>query len=272
MAGQSNGVPAIIKRKIHVVESGHHGGAWKIAYADLVTAMMAFFMMMWLINSTTEQQRIGIANYFNPTVVTRPTAAGGDGVFGGESIFDDKTLAAMETGQATGVAQVPDASAENAAAQNDTLKRLQSVLAGKGGESQTMERLLSHVVTKVTDEGLVIDVFDTQDSPLFEKDSATPTPTLAAISALLTDVMSATTNKIAVAGYVRSYPIMVLKNPSWDLSAGRAQAMRQLLDKAGITQNRIVRISGHADRKPATADPMAVRNNRVEVILLREDR
>jgi chemotaxis protein MotB len=71
---------------------------------------------------------------------------------------------------------------------------------------------------------------------------------------------------------VRTYPVTMIKNPTWDLSAARAQAMRQLLEQSGLDQDRIARISGHADRKPATANPMAARNNRLEVILLRQDR
>ena len=135
-----------------------------------------------------------------------------------------------------------------------------------------MQRLLSHVVTKVTDEGLVIDVFDTADSPLFDADSAQPTQTLAEIAALLAEVMAMTSNAVAVEGYVRTYPITLIKSPIWDLSAARAQALRQLLQQSGLDQSRIARISGHADRQPVTANPMAVRNNRVEVILLRADR
>ena len=271
MAGPTNGAPVIIKRKKNVVDGGHHGGAWKIAYADFVTAMMAFFMLMWLLSATTQEQRKGIADYFDPTAVHLRTAAGGEGVFGGESVQEDNTLAQTGTGQTSGTAAKSDAAA-SAAAQDAALKRLQSVLEGKGGESQTMQRLLSHVVTKVTDEGLVIDVFDTADSPLFDADSAQPTQTLAEIAALLAEVMAMTSNAVAVEGYVRTYPVTLIKSPIWDLSAARAQALRQLLQQSGLDQSRIARISGHADRRPVTANPMAVRNNRVEVILLRADR
>ena len=266
MAGQANAAPVIIKRKKYLVDGGHHGGAWKIAYADFVTAMMAFFMLMWLLSATTEEQRKGIADYFNPNALHVRTSAGGDGVFGGDSLLKDQSLAQSGTGQP------PKAAQADASGQLADLKRLQSVLEGKGGESQTMERLLSHVVTKVSDEGLVIDVFDTADSPLFENDSAVATQTLHALAALLSDVMAMATNPIAVEGYVRSYPVTLIKNPSWDLSTARAQVLRQMLVEAGLNQSRVARISGHADRKPVTANPMAVRNNRVEVILLRTDR
>ena len=79
MAGQSNAAPVIIKRKKIVQGGGHHGGAWKVAYADFVTAMMAFFMLMWLLNATTEKQRKGIADYFNPTIPINRISGGGEG-------------------------------------------------------------------------------------------------------------------------------------------------------------------------------------------------
>ena len=273
MAGQTNAAPAIIKRKKRVVAGRHHGGAWKIAYADFVTAMMAFFMLMWLLSATTEDQRKGIADYFNPAVHITNAASGGDSVLAGTSVFKDKTLAQTGIGQISGFAETSDGADTQAAVdQTAQYARVQSALQGKGGESQTMERLLSHVVSQVTDEGLVIDVFDTADSPLFAADTAKPTPTLVALCALLTDVAAMATNTIAVAGHVRSYPVVLVNNPVWDLSAARAQTMRLLLQKAGLDQGRITRISGYADRKPATANPMAVRNNRIEVILLRRDR
>ena len=88
MSTETNTRPLIIKRKKKVSGGdGHHGGAWKVAYADFVTAMMAFFMMMWLLNATTEQQRKGIADYFSPTIPITRISGGGDGSFGGESVF-----------------------------------------------------------------------------------------------------------------------------------------------------------------------------------------
>ncbi|MGV8988860.1 MAG: flagellar motor protein MotB [Cypionkella sp.] len=280
MAGQSNAAPVIIKRKKIIVGGGHHGGAWKVAYADFVTAMMAFFMLMWLLGATTEKQRKGIADYFNPTIPINRISSGGTGAFGGDTIFSDHTLAHNGSGQSAaspGEAEKSggvggDAAGQDAAAQDAQLKRLQSQLEGKGGESATMQSLLSHVVTKVSDEGLVVEIFDNASNPLFDEDTAEPTQTLKAISSLLTEVLGQTENQIAVDGYVHAYPVMIAKNPSWDLSASRAQVVRQLLENAGTPTNRISRVSGHADRKPVTADPTAVRNNRIEVVLLRKDR
>ena len=87
--------PIIIKRKKVVAGGGHHGGAWKVAYADFVTAMMAFFLLMWLLNATTEDQRIALATYFTPTISISNNSGGGDGALGGDTIFAEDTLTQM---------------------------------------------------------------------------------------------------------------------------------------------------------------------------------
>jgi len=279
MAGQSNVAPVIIKRKKIIQAAGHHGGAWKVAYADFVTAMMAFFMLMWLLNATTEKQRKGIADYFNPTIPVNRISGGGDGAFGGDSVFSEQTL--TQSGMGATAAQAADADKArgdiaggkaDAEAEKQVLQTVEKALTAQGGESMTMERLMRHIITRVTDEGLVIEVFDLPDAPLFAADTAEPSDALQGIAGLLAEVLALAENQIAVDGHVRSYPITLINNPSWDLSAARAQAMRGLLGDAGLPQDRIARISGHADRKPVTADATALRNNRLEVILLRQDR
>jgi chemotaxis protein MotB len=278
MAGQSNAAPVIIKRKKIIQGGGHHGGAWKVAYADFVTAMMAFFMLMWLPNATTEKQRKGIADYFNPTIPVNRISGGGDDMFGGDSSFSEDSKLKSGSGASQ---RMPTASnrakgetgvAETAAAEKAAMAQVESALQAHGGESMTMQRLLRHVVTKVTDEGLVIEIFDLQDAPLFVEDSSEPTGDTRKIAALLADVLNLTENKIAVDGYVRSMPVTLLHNPVWDLSTARAQGMRELLQGYGLASERMARISGHADHKPAVADPTARRNNRLEIILLRRDR
>lgn len=88
-----NLAPIIIKRKKVIMAAGHHGGAWKVAYADFVTVMMAFFMLMWLLNATTSTQRKGLADYFQPTIVMSRISGGGDGMLAGDSLFSDEGLA-----------------------------------------------------------------------------------------------------------------------------------------------------------------------------------
>ncbi|MEA5159247.1 flagellar motor protein MotB [Cereibacter johrii] len=278
MAGQSNAAPVVIKRKKVVQGGGHHGGAWKVAYADFVTAMMAFFMLMWLLNATTEKQRKGLADYFNPTIPMNRVSGGGEGAFGGNSVFHDQTMTQTGTGAANDRAAAElkargEMGQEGADA--DEQKRLEEVekmLKARSGESMTMQRLLRHVVTRITDEGLVIEIFDLPDVPLFFGDTDQPEAVLPQIARLLAEILPITTNRIAVNGHVRSYPITLIRNPVWDISAARAQRMRGLLESEGLPGERMQRVSGFADRKIVTPDPMAVRNNRLEVILLRRDR
>ncbi len=267
MAGRNNAAPVIIKRKKVSGGEGHHGGAWKVAYADFVTAMMAFFLLMWLLGATTEQQRKGVADYFSPVASISPSG-GGDNVLGGDSSFTQEAMAHNGTGVAGG--RDPNEMTEGQL--QEAKAGIDKALTAFGGESMTMEARLRHVVTRVTDEGLTIEIFDLEESPLFAADSAEPRPALREIVAMVAEILPITRNGIAVNGHVRAYPAPLRHNPVWDLSAARAGAVRALLEADGLPPARLRRVAGHADRKPVTADPMAIRNNRVEVVLLRRDR
>ena len=279
MGAHSNAAPVIIKRRKVISGGGHHGGAWKVAYADFVTAMMAFFMLMWLLNATTEQQRKGIADYFSPTIPINRVSGGGNGAFNGDSIFSEETLPkdgigasaehATREDKARGDSGTDDLDADNAALR-ELFEDLDERLRGHGGESAVMENQLRHVVTRLTDEGLVIELFDLEGLPLFEERSTVPRPLLHDLAVLVADAAGSVTNRVAVEGHVRAEPVMLLRNPVWELSAERAEVVRQLLDRAGLPAQRVRRVTGHADREPAVGDPMAVRNNRIEIILLRK--
>ena len=277
MAKQSNAAPVIIKRVKKVVGGGHHGGAWKVAYADFVTAMMAFFMLMWLLNATTEKQRKGLADYFSPTIPVNRASDGGDAALSGDSLFSEDTKSRNGTG---GISQLEVSGAKGNGGPAEqagkspeaALADLQEALTAKGGESMTMERALRHIVSRITDEGLVIEVFDLPDVPLFVGASDNPTPTLETIATILADVLAISTNPLAMNGHVRTYPITLIDNPTWDMSTARAQALRRAMERRGLPPSRAERVTGYADRKPATADRTAARNNRLEIVLLRTDR
>ena len=159
---QNDKRPIIIKRK-KIVAGGHHGGAWKVAYADFVTAMMAFFMLMWLLNATTEKQRKGIADYFNPTIPVNRVSGGGDGAFGGDSIFSEDTLVhngtgasqsrAMRERQARGVSGVTlDEDIQRAR------EGMEALLQGRTGDSLTLRG-----------ERNLVDLVDIEISPAAEQ-------------------------------------------------------------------------------------------------------
>jgi len=277
MSAQSNVAPTIIKRKKVVAGDGHHGGAWKVAYADFVTAMMAFFMMMWLLNATTEKQRSGIADYFTPTVPINRQSGGGEGMFNGNTIFSEDVLTQVGTGASQ--ARPTEANrargqmeAENQGASpedNSAFRQIEEALFSQSGESMVSDALMRHIITRVTDEGLVIELFDLERATLFEEGTDEPTQLMRDLAAMIQRVSGLVTNQIAVGGHVRANPVVQATNPVWSLSAARADRMRTLLKGSGMSSDRIRRVTGHADRTPVARDPMAIRNNRVEVIFLR---
>ncbi len=264
----SGNAPVIIKRKKVIQGGGHHGGAWKVAYADFVTAMMAFFMLMWLLNATTEQQRKGIADYFSPTIPINRISGGGEGMFGGDDIFSQAMLARSGDG---GIEAEAEGDAAGKAAEVAALQNIEEVLLGQGGESALAQQALRHIVTRVTDEGLIIEVFDLPDAALFKGDTAEPMPVTEEIAALLARLFVVVQNDVAITGYLRTQTVLLLDNPIWELSSDRAAAMRIMLEKGGLDPARIARITGAGDRNPATADPTMLRNNRLEIVLLRSD-
>ncbi len=272
MGAQSN-APIIIKRVKKGGGDGHHGGAWKVAYADFVTAMMAFFMLMWLLNATTEKQRKGIADYFSPTIPVNRVSGGGDGSFGGDSVFTEETLAQTgQGGKPVSPHSTPDGGLAAAETETAALEDLEAMLNGKGGESMVSEQALRHVLTRVTDEGLVVEIFDTEEERLFANGSAIPTPLMTELIGMMARVFVLVRNGVAVNGHVQAQPVVVAENTAWDLSGDRADAVRELLEAAELPGDRVQRVTGHADRKPGERNPMAVRNNRVELILLRSDK
>lgn len=260
---KSGTAPIIIKKVQGGGGGGHHGGAWKVAYADFVTAMMAFFLLMWLLNATTEKQRKGLADYFNPTVV-QSTRGGAQGPFGGEA-QEQQT----NSGQGAGASRDIRGGDARDATFEAMARQIQNELTGSGAESMQRTNLLKHVVTRMTDEGLVIELTDLTDEPLFVGDSAQPTPTMQELAGILAGVLGRVKNQLAISGHVRAYPEMLVHSPVWALSDARAHAVRNLLESARLDSARVQRVTAYADRRNRAVNPMDPNNNRIEVILLR---
>ncbi|MDJ1008251.1 MAG: flagellar motor protein MotB [Paracoccaceae bacterium] len=283
MSGPSN-APVIIKRKKVVAGGGHHGGAWKVAYADFVTAMMAFFLLMWLLGATNEKQRKGIADFFNPTVPVNKVSGGGDGAFGGDSVFTEQTLSRNGTGADSNRATEENASRGNIGpgvgqgaedgqtpgsdGEDAVFAELEQELAGIGGESMVTELLMRHVTSRITDEGLIVELFDREAAPLFD-DAGRPTTTLDNLVAGVADVFAQVGNGIAIQGHVAAVPVVARESRSWETSTERAGLVRELMEAQTIAPGRIQRVTGFADRRPVTTNPLSGRNNRIEIVLLR---
>ena len=210
----------------------------------------------------------------------RGASGGGDGAFGGESIFTEMTLPKNGTG-ATSPEKPIDGEAQgnigvgtsgpDKEGINELFKVVNAELMGRGGESMVMDNLKRHVTTRQTDEGMVIELYDVGDDILFEDGTDRATPLLKDLLEVIADATKIVVNRIAVSAHVRANPIVALENPVWDVSAQRATQTRIILERLRVDPMRIERVTGYADRKPAVTDLMAVRNNRIEITLLRQN-
>lgn len=282
MAAKNDNAPIIIKRKKVVKGGGHHGGAWKIAYADFVTAMMAFFLLMWLLNATTESQRRGLADYFSPTIPVYKVSGGGDGAFGGENTFSQEMMVQNGTGAAdmrasdnnkadgdTGVTPSDIVGGEEGVSELK-FTDIENMFRGDSGESTVADDLLKHVNTRITDEGLIIEVFDLPSSPLFIVNTEAPSDKMLLLLDMIADVIGIVSNSVAILGHTDE--VKLDGGDRFILSTQRAHFSRQRLASAGVSADRIARVAGYANRSPSQPSAGVIRNRRIEIILLRNAR
>ena len=251
---RNEGAPVIIRRKKVIAAAGHHGGAWKVAYADFVTAMMAFFLMMWLLNATTEDQRQGLADYFSPEIPISSESGGSRDVLSGDSLDSTDAL--------NGVAGSADDESE-------IIADLAARFDAESGESDVADRLLRHVRTRVTDEGLVVDIFSLPGAPIFSEDGSQPTPLMHELVGVVDDIFRMARNRVAIQGHVRTLPVVRRDRDDWAISRERAEVGRAFLADGATGESRIARVASFADTTPLHPDGMDLRNDRIELILLR---
>jgi chemotaxis protein MotB len=282
MAGDAKKLqPIIIKR---VKKGGHaaHGGAWKIAYADFVTAMMAFFLMMWLIGSTTEGDRKGIADYFS-TPLKLTMLGGGSGAGDSSSVVkgggQDFTRSVGQVKQ--GDVEAPTRSvnlqalkAEQVRAERARLEKLKEDIERKIDSNEKLRALKSQIRLDMTREGLRIQIVDANNRPMFASGSAVVQPymrdLLQEIGTILTDVP----NRLTLEGHTDSqvFGNGVLGYTNWELSADRANASRRELMVGGLPEARVMRVQGLAASVPFDKnDPVAPVNRRISIIVMNRD-
>ncbi len=268
--------PIIVKKVIVSGGDGHHGGAWKVAYADFVTAMMAFFLLLWLLGSTTEDQRKGLADYFTPTLVhVREQSAGSDGLLGGSSLTDvDNYPHAMgQTG--TDAITIPrDAQGGPMEGGADEAERrrmqIQEQIEQDMLEVMRLRRLVRQVRVLNTPEGIRIDLVDDADFSMFHLSSTVLTPEARQLLGIIADAVGEQSGELVVRGHTDALPWRegVAAN-NWSLSTGRAEATRQEMLRAGMPESRFARIEGVADRELLIRDnPADPRNRRISILLL----
>ena len=274
---------------------GHHGGAWKVAYADFVTAMMAFFLLMWLLNATSQEQRLGIANYFNPVTVTTVNISGSGGVLGGTTAGPDGALEKNSTTMSVSPSMTPPqdtmdgpdadypASAREVAEdkkldeliakkEEEEFKRVEESLREKVNADVELSKLSENLIIERTPEGLRIQIIDQDKVEMFAVGSAQMFDYTKKILTKVAEVVGQLPNKIAISGHTdgRQYsPNATYTN--WELSSDRANAARRALVQANIPESRIARVVGRADREHLIPnDPMDAKNRRLSIVILTE--
>ena len=270
--------PIIVKKIIADAHGGHHGGAWKVAYADFVTAMMAFFLLLWILGATTEKQRKGIADYFAPTLVEmREKSAGSNGPFGGDSVIakDNYPHKAQQTGT-RGITIPKDATggAKEGAAALRTRDRarfqaLKAKLEMRIRTDPSLRRLERNVRFTETREGLRIDLVDEADFSMFAIGTNGLLPDALKLMGEVAKVIDGVSNAVIVRGHTDALPYAAGRTTNnWTLSTARAEATRQALNERGLSSDRFARIEGVADREPyVPEDIYDPRNRRMSITL-----
>lgn len=275
-----DGEPLIVVRRPRRRRHGHHGGAWKVAYADFVTAMMAFFLVMWLIGVGTRQQRAAIAEYFkNPSMAPGTASVAPPGKLGPGGASDSmiKLGGAMDLSHGPGkdrhAAARMDAKEVAKLAREQEKARLENLMQQLHAaieKSQALEPFKDQLLLDITPEGLRIQIVDKQNRPMFDTGSATLEPYTVAILHELAGFIDQAPNRISISGHTDDAPYSGTRGYSnWELSADRANAARRALLEGGLAGDKVARVVGLADIVPFDkANPSDPINRRISIILM----
>jgi chemotaxis protein MotB len=282
MAGDG---PLVIKRIKKSGGEGHHGGAWKVAYADFVTAMMAFFLLMWLINTTTPEQKRGIADYFAAQNISKSSSGAGgilDGtVFGAEGSRAGGAMTSMTAQQTPPRPQEETRStsegelksgATDAQMPNREFEQAEISLRQAMQQMPDIAELSRNLIVNETEEGLNIQLVDQEGLAMFEPGTATPLPRTRALLQQVARIIDRLPNRVAITGHTDAANFTAPGGvTNWELSAARANAARAVLASQGIGSDRIFEVSGKAGTDPLLPnDPYASSNRRISILLMRE--
>jgi len=280
--------PIIIK-KVKKSGGGHGGGAWKIAYADFVTAMMAFFLLLWLLNSVTQEQLEGISNYFAPVSTSKSTSGSG-GILGGKTLGEQGAMEQSASRPSVTVDLPPPKSGatdlqtnQDAGATQDNLEQLQQQKEEQ--QFQEAEKSLNTAIQGIpqlkdlakslliddTPEGLRIQLVDQEGLAMFPSGASDMYLHTRKVLELVAKVINKMPQKIAISGHTDATKFVNGSGyGNWELSADRANDARRVLRELDVPDDRIARVVGRAATDPLMPeDPTNARNRRLSIVLLR---
>ncbi len=279
--------PIIVKKIIQ--GGGHHGGAWKVAYADFVTAMMAFFLLLWLLNVTTAEQKNGIADYFAPNPRIAENKSGAGGIMGGLTVSPEGQMTSDV--QPMAQQQIADPAIRKQDGDTDPDKLEEEELRKELRERENarfeqaaqeikntientpdLQELAKQIMVDITPEGLRIQLIDEDGNPLFPSGSANMFDKTRALLDKLAQVILSTPNEISIRGHTDGVPYGPgATYTNWELSGDRANASRRVLKQSGVPESRLNNVVGKADKDHLFENPEDPRNRRISIILLREE-
>lgn len=260
----------------------HHGGAWKVAYADFVTAMMAFFLLMWLLNVTTQEQKDLISDYFNPShPQVSDSKSGAGGILGGLTMSPEGAMASdknpmipLQVNQQrkrgaeakSKVNQIKE-KAEQKRFENAAEKIKQAIQ-----ENPKLAKLKDNILIDITPEGLRIQIIDQEDETMFPSGSADMFEKTRDLLGQITQIVLDMPNEVSVRGHTDAARYAEgAKYTNWELSADRANSSRRVMLDSGMPADRLNNVMGKADTEPLIVDnPLDPRNRRITLILLKE--
>ncbi len=231
--------PQIILIKRNSGHGGHHGGAWKVAYADFVTAMMALFIVLWLMNSS-KQIQVAVGGYFKD-----PTGT-------------SKLVGTNQSG-----------SGDNMPLRKQDMAKLKEQLESVIRQVSDFDKLKTHIEMTVTAEGLRIELLESETGTFFQSGSATPTDSAREVVTLLASEMGKLPNRVSIEGHTDSLPFGAGANYSnWELSADRANACRRLMQQSGLRSDQVAEVRGFADQSLRNkSDPADASNRRISLLV-----
>lgn len=290
MATDKEGKRPIIIKKKKVIAAGHHGGAWKVAYADFVTAMMAFFMVMWLVSTVSKEQRAALFDYFkNPSMEPgkAPKPAPGQAGPGGASTSPINLRGGLDAprtfsqtpdiggpvaqiGPSAQPTDVSEAQKIAEAAENRQLESLMAELREAISKSQALEPFKDQLLLDITPEGLRIQIVDAQNRPMFDLGSATLKNYTDEILRELSPYLGSVPNRISLTGHTDTTPYSAQAGyTNWELSADRANAARRALERGGLAADKVARVVGLSSSVLFDkAQPRNPINRRISIIVM----
>jgi chemotaxis protein MotB len=278
MAGDAKKLQPIIVKKIKKGGHAAHGGAWKIAYADFVTAMMAFFLLMWLLGSTTEGDKKGIADYFQSPLKIALSGGSGSGdsshVLKGGGQDLTRTTGQVKNGDVEAkrrTINLQALKAEQLRAEAARLESLKRQIEGELGNGGKLAGYGSQIRLDMTRDGLRIQIVDELSRPMFDSGSAIVRPHMRELLRAIATVLAEVPNMITLEGHTdaQAFPGGERGYSNWELSADRANASRRELAAGGLPEDRVLRVQGMAASQLLLRDqPLDAANRRISITVM----